>query len=227
MRKFIGVLIAVILMCLAGYLLLVLVYCLPTRNMEAHVQKSVHIFMKEGTYPWLTGIKTSQLDNFTDALMLLTASCPNEGNAWHAAVDTARYCVEKKNPVESLISIYGESGVETVTQNYRNYWHGYLVFLKPLLMFFDYSEIRYLIMLAQVCLFSLLVAGLAEQRKGLVIPTVFMWLFMNPIATMCSLQFNSVVVVTFGIMILIVHLNVLWKDDMYKWGMLFAVGGGG
>lgn len=76
LKRFLHIPVAIAVSCLVGYLLLVMVYCIPTENMEKHVKESVPIFLKEGDYPKITGSTTSQLDNFTDALMLLTASYP-------------------------------------------------------------------------------------------------------------------------------------------------------
>ena len=68
--------------CLFGYFLLVVIYCLPTSPIEKNVLDSCRIFSEEGVYPELTGIKTSQVDNSTDALMLLIASYPSMENVW-------------------------------------------------------------------------------------------------------------------------------------------------
>ena len=46
---FIPVLMAVL--CLVGYLMLVLVYCIPEDTMKANMQESANIFEKEGSYP--------------------------------------------------------------------------------------------------------------------------------------------------------------------------------
>ena len=72
----------VTLSAITGFLLLILVYLLPTAPMEENVTASVEIFRREGTYPVtdIMGVDT-RLDNFTDALMLLSASYPGEENA--------------------------------------------------------------------------------------------------------------------------------------------------
>lgn len=215
-----------VLMWIIGYFMLVICYSIPTGRMENHTKNSAFIFQKEGHYPQLTGINVSQLDNFTDALMLLTAAHPRDKNVWVSAVDAARYCAQGQDPVETLINMSGNNGIDLETKDYQRYWHGYLIFLKPLLLFFDYSQIRYLIMAGQMFLFSLLLSGLAVTKKELVIPTVFLWLFLNPIATMCSLQFNNIVMITFIAMLLILRLKTFWKKDMDKWTIFFLCIGG-
>ncbi len=209
--------------CLFGYFLLVVVYCLPTGPMEKNVLDSCRIFSEEGVYPELTGIETSQVDNSTDALMFLIASYPSMENVWKAAAGVERYRVEGKDPVETLLYIYEEDGKDFEHVSYSRYWHGYLVFLKPLLGLFDYGGIRFVLMLFQLSLFLLIVLKLANKRKELIFPIFFMWLFMNPIATMSSLQFNNVTLVTWIAILLMLYLEEQWKMELSKWELLFVV----
>lgn len=206
-----------------GYLMLSLVYCIPTEKMEKHIQESVSTFAKEGCYPMITDIGISRLDNHTDALMLLTAAYPENENIWTSSLCNKRYSHEGENPVQTLIGAYSEWGrvkteIELQTEDYPRYWHGYLVLLKPLLYFFDYTQIRYIIMFVQMSLFSLLVSSLSI-KKELIFPTIFMWIFLNPIATMCSIQYNTVFLLTLASMIFIVRLDRSWKCAVYKWGI--------
>lgn len=228
LKRFLHIPVAIAVSCLVGYLLLVMVYCIPTENMEKHVKESVPVFLKEGDYPKITGSATSQLDNFTDALMLLTASYPvcGEGggkNVWKSALDATRYDVSGESPLTALIAYYDGNKIESL--DYQHYWHGYLLFLKPLLYVFNYTQIRYIVMVFQFCLFSLLMTKISGIRKEFIVPTLIMWLFLNPIATMCSLQFNSVLILTFVSMILIIQFREYWQGDFYKMKIFFLLVG--
>lgn len=110
-RKFIfwGKLILYMLISvIIGYLLLVMVYVIPLKPINEHVRDSVKIFEREGTYPQLVnGFQDSQLDNWTDALMLLIASHEGaSGSIFKQAAQNAYSKVDDTNPTESLISIY-------------------------------------------------------------------------------------------------------------------------
>ena len=216
----------IIAMILSGYLLLVLVYAMPTERMEKHVQESCYILEGEGVYPELEGLTISKLDNFTDALMLLKASFPNSEDNWKAAVRVEGYSVENKDPFQTLLAVYKYGAEDVGSGAYSRYWHGYLLFLKPLLILFHYGQIRYIIMFMQLLLFSLLIERLARQKKELVFPTVCMWFFVNPIATMNSLQYNNVLTLTFIAMLIVVCFADHWRRDVGRWGIFFlAVGG--
>ena len=65
----------IVFMTILGFLLLLAVYALPTAPMEKNLADSAEVFLREGSYP-VTDIlgADTRLDNYTDALMLLTAA---------------------------------------------------------------------------------------------------------------------------------------------------------
>ena len=211
-----------IVLGLTGYLLLVLVYCIPTERIERNVRDSANIFEREDTYHLLIRHGNSQLDNYTDALMLLIAAYPSQ-DLWSSPINARHYTGE---PCQVLVDVYrdGETG-NTVT--FARYWHGYLLFLKPLLTFFNYSTIRYMMIFAQMGLFVLIIYKLSQRNKEMIIPTFLFWIFLNPVATMMSLQFNSVLIVTFLAMLVVLYVDEHWKaeDGLYVWGVLFLLFG--
>ncbi len=206
---------------LIGYFLLVGVYCLPTERMEKNMRESVDIFYAEDNYPQLMEYKNSQLDNYTDGIMLLTASNPNHENIWHAAINAERYRTSD-TPAQTILDVYGDGMEDPDNTYYARYWHGYLIFLKPLLMFFGYGQIREIMMFVQLGLFAVLLVLLAKRNIKLTIPLFLMWVFLNPVSTMLSLQFNTVLSITF-----IAMLALLCADkyklikNMYAWGIFF------
>lgn len=179
---------------LAGAILLILVYMLPTHEMKNNVQRSTAIYDYEGVYPQLmSGYKMSQLDNCTDAYMLLNAIFPGTGNVVKDAmrVNRVEYC--DRNPVGSLTDYANDVAKENYTDNYQRYWHGYLVILKPLLLLFDVSDIRAINMfvffgLLLYIMWMMIDGGL----KQYIVPFTFVMLLMNPLAIPLSFQFSTV-----------------------------------
>lgn len=204
-----------------GYLLLAGVYCLPTERMEKNMRESIDIFYEEDNYPQLMEYKNSQLDNYTDGIMLLTASNPNNENIWHAAINAERYRTSD-TPVQTILDVYGDGVEDSNSTYYARYWHGYLLFLKPLLMVFGYGQIREIMMFAQLGLFAILLVMLAKRNIKLTIPVFLMWIFLNPVSTMLSLQFNTVLTITFIAMLAILCANEKKAiKNMYTWGIFF------
>ena len=82
--------ILLILSCLVGYMLLVMAYGIPTDYMKGNMSESARIIKTEGRYFRTMNRENSQLDNYTDSLMLLTASHPTTENAWTGAINVSR-----------------------------------------------------------------------------------------------------------------------------------------
>ena len=182
---------------MTGLLLMVAVYMLPVGRMKSHIADSDELFNYEGIYPQvMQGYKCSQLDNYTDGLMYATAIHPGSGNPLQDALRNARYEYEDTNMVQSLNDYANDvSSKEGMRYEmiYPRYWHGYLVILKPLLLFFNVSEIRMLSMIAQGALLLFLLfqirRRLGEQYQ---IPVLMMAAVLNPIVLPLSLQFSWV-----------------------------------
>ena len=179
---------------LAGAILLILVYMLPTHEMKNNVQRSTAIYDYEDVYPQLmSGYKMSQLDNCTDAYMLLNAIFPGTGNVVKDAMRVHRIEYYDRNPVGSLTDYANDVAKENYTDNYQRYWHGYLVILKPLLLLFDVSDIRVINMFV---FFGLLLYIMWLMMDGglkqYIVPFAFAMLLMNPLAIPLSFQFSTV-----------------------------------
>lgn len=135
------------LMCLS----LTLVYCIPSELMKTNIDSSFKTVIEEGTYP--KSYIGEPFDNATVIKMLSTAAIDGSGNPFTAAMTAPLY----SNSDLNLIHMYSISN-ESNTISYAKYWNGYLVFLKPLLIFLDIKQIRLLIqtvfylLLAIVCI---------------------------------------------------------------------------
>ena len=148
---------------------LTLVHCIPNRYIEPRVTASLKTIKNEGNYPEMFfGTDASQLDNFTDRLML------------------GKTLKERSNPLTAAMDV----------NHYSRYWHGYLVFLRPLLLGFQYVDIRYINMF----IFFLLLffsAYRLKQRAGW--PTALIYLCSIiagfTLIVPMSMQFMSVFVI--------------------------------
>jgi len=225
--KILFVSILLLIMGSIGYLLLVAVYHLPTDRMEKNMRESTKIFEAEGNYFRLMEYNNSQLDNYTDGIMLLTASHPNDENAWHAAINAKRYRTAS-TPADTITEIYGdeEEMPELKSTSYARYWHGYLLFLKPLLFLFGYGQIREIMMFVQLLLFSAVLILVSKRKTKMSLPIFAFWIFLNPVTTILSLQFNTVLIITFLILILILMIEERARiEDIFFWEIFFLIVG--
>jgi len=190
---------SLVIAVLAGILLLTCVYALPTEQMRYHVSLSLPYLQDEGDfYRWAPYHNSTALDGFTDSIMLGSAIYDSSASPFHDALVNPRmeFTPGDTVPVDSLVRYAsGETNGKEVT--YARYWHGYLLVLKPLLLFFSPADIRLLNMTVQflLCAVALL---LAYRRKGLAlaIPLAAAILCVNPISAALSLQYTDVYLLT-------------------------------
>lgn len=176
---------------LLGTVLLTAVQLLPLRNIQKNVQRSAVVFQTEGTYHSLFSWCQSQIDNFTDALILLTSSDDAPDTALNRAMYGYNGKIDDLNPTERLAAHYIDGVEFTGHGSYARYWHGYQVILRPLLEIFDYQQIRVLNGAAQLFL-CLTVCWLMYRKKkaAYAVPYFIGYLMMMPLALADSLQFS-------------------------------------
>lgn len=196
---------------LAGFILLLAAYALPVERMAQNVLLSVPTFDgswgsgEESYEQLLKGYQTTQLDNSTDALMLLTAIHPSEEPLIKRTVNVygASY------PYLTLRGLAGTDMEELSSVPIARYWLGFLIFLKPLLLIMTYMDIRMLNMLLQGALLAAIIALM--QRRGLsrYLPAFCLSLVcVTPFIVPFSLQFSTVFYIfTIAMFIL------LWKPE--------------
>lgn len=202
-----------------GFGLLTAAFLLPVEPMEQNVLLSIPSL--DGTWgsgeeageQVVKGYQTMQLDNTTDASMLLTAIHRSDTSAVDQALNVYTYHHEIFYPQYATLMQYGQTGLEGMEDTATTrYWLGYLIILKPLLMFLTYMDIRVLNMLVQ----GLMLAGILVlmQRRGLgryTLPFALSLCCISPAITGLSLQFSTAFLVMLTAMLL-----MLWKPEQLK-----------
>lgn len=214
---------------LSGFFLMTCAYALPTWRMRTNVTESIaSIDTEGGSFYWAPGYPGARLDGYTDSIMLQNAVFEGTGNPLRDAILNPRMEFPKANlhPGPALINyVYGARNGEVAT--YGRYWHGYLLFLKPLLLFFNLSDIRMFNMLLQMSLLMILLI-LAYRRGGirLALPLGVTLLAINPISTALSFQYTSIYTLTLTGCIVQLYFQLYQKKGgwlLYLWlGILTA-----
>lgn len=200
---------------LIGFTLLCCAYALPTAPMRYNVNCSIaYIESERDYYMWAPYHQSSALDGFTDSIMLGNAIYDSSSSPFHDALVNPRmeFTPGDTVPVDSLAKYAsGETDGREVT--YARYWHGYLVFLKPLLMFFSPADIRLLNMTVQLLL-SALVLTLAYKKAGcgLSLSLGAAMLCLNPISTALCFQYTDVYLLTLIFEAILLHFRTDTKD---------------
>lgn len=210
---------------LIGFLLMVLVYLLPTEPMKINVQKSAAELHGEGDWPTLiNGYSSSTLDNFTDRIMLSIAIFDNHTSVLVEAMQNCYAMVSPDMlPTESLQAYLRNE--DCYGEDYARYWHGYLVILKPLLLLFSYSDLRIL----NIVVLSLLVAYVAsligkKLPKGATAVFVAAFVFLMPITLLLCLDMANMFYVTLIALIVLLKRSEFWKAGYNVFLYFFVVG---
>ncbi len=177
------------------FVITLLISCLfPTNNIHENVNSSSKKLVEEGNrkivYIPYRG-EEIQFDNYTDALMLNTAYSINYKEPLKSALLAKKnYLPEKTKTIEqdkvgelkssSKYQYHNEVGeLQDLVNNdveecfeYARYWHGYLIFLRPLMLLFNLSTIRIILTVIIFALFVILFY-LLEKKTNIIISIIF------------------------------------------------------
>lgn len=202
-----------------GYLLLVLSFSFNGKHFEEHMHKSALVFKAEGGYPNL-GMRNSTLDNFTDALMLETASYRGDESPFEKAAASYRNAISGKgSPHEQIVALHldeidGEAKIEH--HSYARYWHGYVVFLRPVLEFMSYNWIRKCNTILQSILYAIIIVLLVKELSVAAIPFLVMTAFFVPEAINKSIQYStSTYVILLAVMVILNLYNKILQEKKH------------
>lgn len=188
----ISIAIAIICSVLAGTLLLTAVYSIPLSSVENNVKSSAGIFEHDKSHDTLFNWCSSTLDIYTDSYMFSEATYNGDESALTKAMASYYSRIGENNVLDSFID-HNINNVEYDNKvGYSRYWHGYLLFLKPLLLLFDYTGIRIINTIVQCVLTGWLLLLLHKSGlKFLIIPYLITVSFLMPITCFMCMQFSS------------------------------------
>ena len=187
---------------IVGTLLMIGSFCLPDSRVVNHVGDSVGTLSSEGNWPDLIKeTEITMLDNFTDAVMLNTAAysnlmVDNDLNLLERAMLNPR-AYYNDEPIDSLAKCF-ENKEEVTTVTYPRYWHGYVTYLRPLLVVFDYNLIRLMLFAVHIGLGAWFLILLNKRCGGgfSTVAFVCVYIMSGGFVAPFSLQFTNVMIVT-------------------------------
>ena len=169
----------------ALFLLLLAAYALPGGAVRRNLAASAATIQREGLYPEFFGFKLFQMDNYTDTIMLFEAATADETDPLTAMMTNTAYNVDNFETLADDLQTYlearaaGEPLPDSLEPfSYARYWHGYLIWLRPLLCLMPYAGVRVVQYLVLAALFALVLAGL-WRRAG---PRVAVWFVVSQLA---------------------------------------------
>ena len=225
MKKFIPSIILLYIALLALFTTLIIaVHIIPRSAIETQVKKSTELFVQEGVYPSKTSLDGSAaVDNFTDCYMHNVAYCADASHPVDAAMRNYRYRDDTDMMVSMNHLVNGD--MSEAPFEYGKYWHGYQVFLRPLLTIMDYSGIRVLngILLSILVIIALML--LARQLSvGIATCLVMSMVMVHSGVIPWSLQFSTCYYIALVSMIALMAFKGLSATQHRLMLCFFAIG---
>lgn len=189
-----------------GFLMLCLVHLLPVDRMYKNVLASKDIINSHAQI--IPGYKSTEVDNYTDSIMLNEAICPVEAPLIERVVNNYQVNFYQDYTQQENLLRYLEGGEGYRYQGYSHYWGGHQVLLKILLLRFDYSDILVGNVFLQMLLIVLIVSGLCRTEKQyFIVPYTAAVLSMMPMTIALCIQYCAVFYIT-----LIGSAVIVWKS---------------
>ena len=236
--KEIGIYVLTFVALIAIFLLALLFTSLiPSKYIENNVRKSSEILLEDGEKRFFDlGYKTDILFYFTDALMINTAYSIDSTNPYYSFImarknyipgqtiveheetmyhvgTSDKYKDEYENTFQTK-ELYGLMHGDNITDSYdyARYWHGYLAFLRPLLLVFSINGIR-IFFIILVILLSAIMIYLIMRRINLITAIAYT---ITLIAVNIWIVAKSVNEITTFLIAIISGIFILLKKGKFK-----------
>ena len=219
-RRIKNALIVMLTGVMVGVVLLLITFALPVKGARTHVKESLYTMTQEIYGEDATPLRKYIFeikDSFTDYLMVQNALEDVEGkNVLEHAMYVYHHDLANETTwlTQESLEAMMERGTEGMyLQEYSKYWHGYLIWLKPLLMLMSWASVENLLVVVQV-LMLLAVVGLAFYKKqpllAVGIPITF--LFMKPL----GLWYSFTLTTCWGITMIALLADLLFYERIQE-----------
>lgn len=227
-KKILSYIVIYIAMIVVFSVAMIVSYALPNDRIQGHIAESKELLINQNGNPvFLEYVDGAQLDIFTDLLIMNTAM--NKGktqdeNILVRAFENSRYADEEDNIYTSMQATIENKDLYN-NQEYSRYWHGIQTIIRPLLLFFNYEEIRYILM---ILIFMLLGITIIKIYKNL--SFIHAMAFLASMLAVCifivpmSIQYSSIFTIT---LLSVIIVNWLYEKDKQKFipYLFFIIGG--
>lgn len=208
-----------------GLVLLILVHLLPTGKMFEHVYWSLDTIVPEfEDETVVNGYRATLTGNFTDCIMLLHAIYDHPD---HSVVEQSLMMYRPEflddpsypdgwQPGNSLVDYVANNNINREV-SYGRYWHGYLIFLKPLLLFTSFGSLRLFFSAFQLILLCLIIIeltskGMKREAWAFLISVPFMFFFSTFASLSLSVCFYLVI---FSLFVMIKFWDKLEEKKLF------------
>ena len=220
--KFFGyVLISLLSAVCAATVLMIISYSLNTDKIKQNINYSLVLYEDKSTYTnFAPYIPAAKIDNFGDTFLLNEAGF-SRGDTFRKIVYNAMYVprydyLNMESPVHTLRKAYSDISQDplkndAMISDNSKYWHGNLVFLKPLFLLMNYSDIIILNMCIQLILLIALAAELSKKGGNNLLYAFLSGIFLlNPITAALCIEISNIYCIC------LISMFIMLKKEIYN-----------
>lgn len=221
LKKILFSLLLIIGSAIVGICLLWAAYALPTESMASNVTASESVLKAQDDTDRFMSFQFADIyDTHTNVIILHEIIYPNSDHPFKdALLSPTINCWEtiyETEQISTLIDfaktrVYDGDNYET----YARYWHGYLIFLKPLFMFFNLQEVYQLntcvLLVLITCVFYVMRKKLGDYCWAY----IFAVLTMHPLTIIQSFQLSMIFYVLHIIMLILLFNNKNEQESLF------------
>lgn len=203
---------------------IICVYHIPQQYIRENIQQSVKTIDSEGLVPLMWNTPFYRLDTFTDCLMFNAALCSEDNRAIHSAFINNIYLQSNNDILSATKRILQNNEVKHSANSYARYWHGYAIFLRPLLTITDYDGIRIINTITLYTLCIIITILLYKKRQKQMAITFFLsTLLINLYVVAQTIQFSTCFYISFiGMLFIILFPAMVYKNNYIL--LFFGIG---
>ena len=211
---------------LVGYFLLVAVHFIPHRSIDKNLRITSEIFMKEGDYPTVF-LNGAFLENFSDAdAFAIIYNKKDSVNPFINALYAYNYSFPDEHHrvgrgVEAFQNTITLNLKKSRDYNHTQEWHGFQIYLRPLLMRYNLPDIRLFGYITNFILLIIVCLNLAKARNDLF---AFLPCFIGYEFFHYSLESMSILLHTDICVMLIGCLAIILLKDQFIFAAFLVIG---
>lgn len=209
-------------------ILLILAHMIPEKNIRKNIEGSIQKLEEEGLYREIGYPSVySKLDGWTEATILNFSYCAESAHPVKGAFFNERYSAQLEpytglsGLVELVVNNEGQYAGKTAQRS--TYWIGYRIFLRPLLYFTHYFNIRSIFMIFTVFFWVISIIVITKKTNGMYAGLyAFSYLMVNNIVVLYSMSLGAFCFQITSLSIIVyLYMNHKKLDYMY---FMFVVG---
>ena len=186
---------------------LVVVTMLPNEKVKEHCKEAAYIYNSTNDIftEKIKGRPDTIMDYYADSIALSIIYSLDSNRPLSSVLEAKYRETEEEFVIESFQDLV--EGKEEAQTEYTRYWHGYIVLLKPLLMFFGIEQIHIISAIVLMILVLVIMKQLWNIDKKIVIPLLIAFYMISIFIVPQCFEYTWVFMIAFIVSIIVLKID--------------------